>query len=241
LNTDRDRKTVENGVTSLLHTQVDGILYATMYHREVEVPAALRSTPTVLIDASADGGIPSVVPDEVGGARIAVGELLQHGHRRIGFLNNEDDIPAARGRLRGYREALERSGIRYDPELVVRGESESGGGYLAARRLLSLADPPTGWFCFNDRMAMGAYRAVGEAGLRVPDDVSIVGYDDQKIISEGLFPQLTTVALPHYEMGVWAVETLVSLIDGKPLGEEYPRLLTCPLVRRGSVSSPRPI
>jgi LacI family transcriptional regulator len=238
LNTDRDRSRVESGVNSLLHTQVDGILYATMFHRELEVPAALRGTPTVLIDASADSEIPSVVPDEVGGARAAVGELLEHGHRRIGFLNNRDDIPATHGRLRGYREALAGSGIPYDPELLVEAESESVGGYVAARHLLSLPDPPTGWFCFNDRMAMGAYRAVAEAGLRIPEDVSIVGFDDQRIISEGLFPELTTVALPHYEMGVWAVETLVSLIEGRNPFGEYPQLLACPLVRRRSVSFP---
>lgn len=238
LNTDRSKRAVEDGAKSLLHTQVDGVLYATMFHREVEVPATLAATPTVLIDASAGKGIPSVVPDEVSGASVGVGELLRHGHRRIGFLNNQDDIPATHGRLKGYRESLAASGIPYDPELVIQAESEPEGGYLAARRLLSLPDPPTGWFCYNDRMAMGAYRAVAEAGLRIPDDVSIVGFDDQKIISEGLFPKLTTVALPHYEMGVWAVETLVSLIAGGSPGEDFPRLLACPLVRRESVSSP---
>jgi LacI family transcriptional regulator len=88
-------------------------------------------------------------------------------------------------------------------------------------------------------MAMGAYRAAAEAGLRIPDDLSIVGYDNQSIIAEGLYPELTTVALPHYEMGVWAVETLVRLMAGETLDEEFPVLLPCPLVARSSVARPK--
>lgn len=240
VNTERNSDSIERDVASLLDSQVDGILYATMFHRRIEVPAALSGVPTVLIDSSnTTQDLPSVVPDEVNGARVAVEELLRHGHRRIGFLTNADDVPATAGRLRGYREALLDAGIPFDPRLVVSAESESPGGYLAARQLLALPDSPRAWFCYNDRMAMGAYRAAAEAGLHIPDDLSIVGYDNQSIIAEGLYPELTTVALPHYEMGVWAVETLVRIMVGERLEEQFPVLLPCPLVARSSVARPK--
>ena len=237
VNTDRDSDSAEQDVASLLDSQVDGVLYATMFHRRLELPSALAGIATVLIDASCSvRAIPSVVPDEVGGARAAVEELLRHGHRRIGFLTNRDDVPATTGRLQGYRMALHDVDIDFDPRLVIAAESESPGGYQAAVELLALPDPPTAWFCYNDRMAMGAYRAAAEAGLRIPADVSIVGFDNQSIIAEGLYPELTTVALPHYEMGVWAVDTLVQMMAGDTLGADFPVVLECPLVKRASVA-----
>ena len=105
------------------------------------------------------------------------------------------------------------------------------------------ATRPTAVFCYNDRMAMGAYRAAAELGLSIPADVSVVGFDDQDPIAASLHPALTTVALPHYEMGAWAVETLASLIEGhdefRLLGA-HPTLLHCPIVERASVGPPRP-
>ena len=123
---------------------------------------------------------------------------------------------------------------------MVAGESEPGGGYLAARALLSLPDPPTALFCFNDRMAMGAYRAAAELGLRIPADLSVIGFDNQEIIADGLYPGLTTVALPHYEMGQWAMRTLLRRIESRrPYRSEaglHP--MPCPLVRRDSIGPP---
>jgi LacI family transcriptional regulator len=231
----------QHAIRTLLHRQVDGILYASFYHRVVEVPQLRRGFPIVVVDASADGSsVPCVVPDEVAGASAAVTELLEHGHRRIGFVAERDDIPAVEGRMRGYRESLSRYGVPFDPSLVLRDISDTHGGHRAVSRLLDLPEPPTGVFCFNDRTAMGAYRAAAERGLRVPDDFSVVGYDDQELIASSLSPGLTTVALPHYEMGAWAVKTLLGLIDGAPATPDRPlqMLMPCPLVRRDSVGSP---
>lgn len=245
INSDRDApdSTHRADVDALVDRQVDGILYATMYHREISLPANLSGTPAVLIDAVDRAALyPSVVPDEVGGARTAVQALIDAGHRRIGFLNNIDDVPATRGRLQGYREVLEATGIEIDESLIRSAVSEPAEGYAAALRILSEDNPPTALFCYNDRMAMGAYRAAAELGLAIPRDLSIVGFDNQEIIAENLHPGLTTVALPHYEMGAWAVETLVALIQGH---EEYklltnhPTMLPCPLVARESIAAPR--
>lgn len=230
-------------VQALMDRQVDAVLYATMYHRRVSLPPNLQVLPAVLIDSTDRAGIvPAVVPDEVGGAVAAVTHLVDAGHRRIGFLNNDDDVPATLLRLAGYRQVLERNGIPYDASLVLSAPSETLPGYGLARKILSRSDKPTALFCYNDRMAMGAYRAATELGLEIPRDLSIVGFDNQELIAANLFPGLTTVALPHYEMGAWAVETLVHLLRGETeyrLLADKPTLLECPLVIRESVAEPR--
>jgi LacI family transcriptional regulator len=229
-------------VEALLERRVDGILYATMYHRHVQVPVNLGSVPAVLVDSVSTGGsITAVVPDEEGGARAAVGILLAAGHTRIGFLNNTDDVPATRDRLRGFRAILTEAGLDGDAAPVESEISEVQGGYEAARRMLGREDRPTGLFCYNDRMAMGAYRAAAELGLSIPRDLSVVGFDDQELIAANLYPGLTTVALPHYEMGAWAAENLIDAIEGKTdlaLMALHPTILDCPLVRRDSVAAP---
>ncbi|MGR6971030.1 LacI family DNA-binding transcriptional regulator [Streptomyces cynarae] len=241
LNTGGDPELERKEIDLLLQRQVDGVLYASMYHRMVEVPERLRSVPTVLLDArSDDPSVPSVVPDEVHGGETAVRELLRHGHRRIGFINNVDDIPATHGRLEGYRRALAEAGIVFDPRLVVAETADAAGGYRAALTLLQATSRPTALFCFADRMAMGAYRAAAELGLSIPSDLSVIGFDDQELICDGLFPGLTTVALPHYEMGARAVTQLLALTGapGQEPGPVTQEMLPCPLVARASVAPP---
>jgi LacI family transcriptional regulator len=232
---------------------VDGIVYASFYHRIVTPPRSLQGTPVVLLDArTADGSISSVVPDEVGGSRAAVEELLAAGHRHIGFVNNCDDIPARSLRLAGFRQALEVYGVPFDGSLVVERQSNAAGGFSGAIDLLTRATRPTGLFCFNDRMAMGVYQAASTLGLSIPDDVSIVGFDDQELISDSLLPGLTTVALPHHEMGQWAVRDLLKQIDAQSLNAQsfdaqsfdaeppHPvahALIACPVIRRSSVAA----
>jgi LacI family transcriptional regulator len=241
LNTGGDPELERREIELLLQRQVDGVLYASMYHRVVQVPEQLRSVPTVLLDARTDNpAVPSVVPDEVQGGFTAVHELLRHGHRRIGFLNNVDDIPATHGRLAGYRRALSEAGVAFDPRLVVTETSDAAGGYRAALTLLQRAERPTALFCFADRMAMGAYRAAAELGLSIPADLSVIGFDNQELICDGIFPGLTTVALPHYDMGARAVAQLLAL-TGTPdqgTGSTAQEMLPCPLVARASVASP---
>jgi LacI family transcriptional regulator len=240
-NTEADPTEEDRDLRTLLGYEVEGIIYATMYHRVVSIPSILEDVPMVLLDAeSSDTDAPSVVPDEERGGRTATEELLANGHRRIGFITNVDDIPATSGRMAGYREALRVAGVEFDPDLVVADESETWGGYAAACRLLKRPDRPSALFCFNDRMAMGAYRAAAELGVRIPDDLSIVGFDDQQLITRGLFPELTSVALPHYQMGYWSAATLCDLLDEETSEGQQPSplLMECPLVRRDSVQPP---
>ena len=240
MNTGLDPELEDREIRALLDRRVDGIVYASDYHRQVTFPASLRRTAAVLVDAtSGDPSIPSVVPDEVGGALSAVRELAQHGHREIGFLNNEDDIPASRLRLAGFKRGLAEIAMPFDPAMVIYEKSDAAAGFRAASRLLDRTDRPTAVFCFNDRIAMGAYQAAADLGLRIPEDLSVVGFDNQEHIADGLRPGLTTLALPHYEMGQWAVQTLVDLVDSRgqqPAARAV--TLPCRLVRRASVGPP---
>ena len=239
LNTGGDHELEQREIEMLLQRQVDGVLYATMSHRVVPVPDGLRRVPTVLLDAQPDDlSVPSVVPDEVLGGYAAVRELIDHGHRRIGFVTDTEDIPATHGRLEGYRRALAEADIPFDQGLVTAETCDTPGGHLAGRRLLEHHDRPTALFCFNDRMAMGAYRAAAELDLSIPQDLSVVGFDNQELICEGLVPPLTTVELPHYEMGARATALLLSMAGAGPEGPVEPELLPCPLVRRDSVAPP---
>jgi LacI family transcriptional regulator len=238
VNSGGDSETERAEIGALQQRQVDGFLYATMYHRLVDVPDVLGDSPVALLDARCDDPrIPSVAPDEVQGGQAATQLLLDQGHRRIGLITNTDDIPATEGRLEGYRRALLQAGIDPADDLIWRERSDSSGGYRAAHLLLARAPRPTAVFCFNDRMAMGLYQAAAERGLRIPEDLSVVGFDNQEMIADGLRPGLTTVALPHYEMGAWAVETLIRRLEDPETPSEQV-LLRCPVVERGSVGPP---
>lgn len=238
VNTGLDRELESREISMLQQHQVDGVLYARMYHQNTQVPAQLAGLPTVLLDAVTDDkSISSVVPDEVGAAETAVEALVHAGHTRIGMINNTDDIPATHKRRDGFRNALRRHGVECDPSYYVLGTAHTQGGREAALELLGRTDRPTALFCFNDRVAMGAYQAATALGLRIPEDVSIVGIDNLEIIADALWPGLTTVALPHYEMGRWAVNRVLDDIEGpgKPAVQTQ---LDCPLIERGSLGPP---
>jgi LacI family transcriptional regulator len=243
VNSNMDLELENREIGALLQHQVDGIVYARMYHQHVIVPAQLAEVPTVLLDAECDEDrFSSVVPDEAGAAMTAVDYLVRAGHTRIGYLSNKDDIPATHSRLIGYRESLAAHGIAFDETLVATASPTAKGGRRASSGLLARSDRPTALFCFNDLMAMGAYQAAGAAGLSIPDDVSIVGVDDLELISESLYPGLTTIALPHYEMGKWAIERLHAEITGDTGGtgtEPDHVQLHCPMTERSSVAPPR--
>ena len=238
INTGGDAEVEDRAIAALLGRQVDGIVYAAMYHRVIEPPAALHEVPSVLLDArSDDEGLSSVAPDEEGGARAAVSHLVEAGHRRIGYLQSDAAIPAAEERLRGYRETLAQHGIDYDASLVVEGLDEHEGGYRTASWILDRPDRPTALFCFNDRMAAGAMHRAHQLGLSVPGDLSLVGFDNEDLVAPLTEPPLTTIQLPHYEMGHWAVEQLLRQLSDEQVKPEHGRA-PCPLVLRESVAPP---
>jgi len=237
VNTGGNQRLQHDAVEALLERQVEGIIFATMYHHVVETPAAVHEVPTVLLDCFVtDRSLPSFVPDEVAGGRSATQLLIDRGHRRIGFLQNVDRIPAALGRLQGYHDALSANGLAFDQSLVVGDNSDQRGGYNAARSLLARPDRPTAIFCFNDRMAMGAYFAASDLGVTIPDELAVVGFDNQETIAPWLRPALTTMQLPHYALGQGAAACLINIIanSGKATSAPIQHKLPCPLIDRAS-------
>lgn len=231
-NTDGNEGAQDEAIAMMLEHKVRGILYSTWFHREVTIPASLRETDAVLVDCySAENALPAVVPDEVQGGRTATQILLDAGHRRIAFINTTSPSPAQTGRLQGYRQALEAAGVEIDEDLIFSADSVQEGGYAAAAEVFDRG--ATAVFCHNDRVAMGLYDAARDRGLRVPGDIAVVGFDDQDVISAHLRPPLTTVGLPHYEMGAAGVRMLLGL-DASAGGSA--RLIECPAVLRASVS-----
>ncbi|GAA2166926.1 LacI family DNA-binding transcriptional regulator [Pedococcus bigeumensis] len=232
-NTEDNADAEAEALGMMLAHQVQGILFSTWYHREVALPVGLSEVDHVLVNCYAAEGVRAVVPDEVGGARAATELLLAAGHRRIAFLNTTTPSPARRGRIAGHREAMAAAGLEVDPELVIDTAPDQEGGFVAGQRLAELG--VTGVCCHNDRVAMGVYDALRERGLAVPDDVSVVGFDNQEVIAAHLRPPLSTVALPHYELGVRGVRVLMGVEDYPAVG---PLRVQCPPVARASVTAP---
>ncbi|QKJ21274.1 LacI family DNA-binding transcriptional regulator [Microbacterium hominis] len=233
--TESDPAAETAAIERLLEQRVEGLIYAATWHRAVVLPEIAREVPTVLVNCfDAEGRYPAIVPDERMGGRRATERLLAAGHRRIGLINLDPDIPAAVLRLSGYHEVLAEAGIPFDDELEVSGHATADGGYAAASTLLDLTEPPTAIFCANDRMAMGAYDAIKERGLRIPHDVAVVGFDNQELIARYLRPGLTTVALPFEQMGTRGVELLAAIIAGQSTATGTVTI-DCPLLERASV------
>jgi LacI family transcriptional regulator len=171
------------------------------------------------------------------GARDAVDHLLGLGHRRIGLITGTPGTSSARERLAGYRDALRSASIDHDPGLVVKGDFLEDRGYAATRKLLALQPRPTAIFTSADTAAFGAMRALREAGIRVPEDISIVGFDD---IPESslITPPLTTVRQPLREMGATAVRLLQRLMDEPDTTPRRTELATQLIVRESSGPPP---
>lgn len=247
VDTGGDAEIERQAIRALSAQQVDGMIYATMWHRVVEAPAGLPAR-TVFLDCRPEGGdYPAVVPDDRTGGATAVRALVDAGHRRIAYLDTVDSDRPIAGVLRheGYLDVLRAAGIEPDPALHVQNAPELGapsgssvaGGRLAAEQVLALPAErrPTALFCFNDRMAAGAYVAARHLGLEIPRDLSIVGYDDQQFVAAEIDPPLTTIALPHYEMGRWAGEVILGVREPDP-GSAH--RMECPIVHRNSVGPP---
>jgi LacI family transcriptional regulator len=170
--------------------------------------------PAILINAEpADRRVPVIASDNEGGSRLVVEHLVALGHTRIGYIGGPSSYLAAALRLRGFRAACTAAGLSPDDTPILRSDGELESGELAARQLLEQAPWVTAVACFNDLTAIGVLRAIRTAGHRVPDDISVVGFDDIAAAS-WVVPTLTTIAQQKGEMGRLAVEHLVRVLDG---------------------------
>jgi LacI family transcriptional regulator len=230
-------------VQTFLEHRVEGLMYVADYHREVKLPAVLRDRHVVLVNCFDSHGTPAVVPDDKAGEHALVAGLIALGHRTIAFLTLPQHQVARELRSAGYRRAIEEARLPYDPDLVVTGAlpdplHEFDQLPDALERVLSHDPKPSVICCANDKMAMRVYALLRERGLRIPEDISVAGYDDYRIICEHLHPTLTSVDLPYGGMGVRAAEKLLRLINGTSIPNEPAReLVSGPVVWRDSVKA----
>jgi LacI family transcriptional regulator len=214
-----------------------GVIYARLITQEVTPPPQLRDRPTVLLNCYAPRDpFPCVVPGDLAAGLTATLALIDAGHQRIAFIGGEDSIEASRERLKGYKRALAMRDIAADPALIVKGGWTIAGGHAALVSLRRLADPPTAVFCFCDRTAVGVYNAARELGLRIPDDLSVVGFDNEAFTAD-MAPPLSTMELPHTDMARHAVEELHRMIMLPGSRPRHQRMkFDCPLILRQSIA-----
>ncbi len=217
--------------------RVAGVIYAAMFHRAHNVDNPTYDKSIVLANCFArDDKHASIIPDDEHGGYTQALHLLKLGHRRIAHVTLIANIEATKLRKAGIRRAFQEAGVAFDATLEVAGYigkigAENSKVMDVARNILSAPNRPTAIICGNDQVAMQIYAVAGSLGLSVPDDLSIIGFDDMKLIAESLYPKLTTVALPYFEIGRLAISVLNSPKDAtKPTRV----LVPCPLVERHS-------
>jgi DNA-binding LacI/PurR family transcriptional regulator len=203
-------------------------------HRQLSA----RGIPLVLVDPSGEPGrlFPSVGAGNWAGGLSATRHLLRLGHRRIAVLAGPAYALSGRARLGGYRAAMGAAGVAVDEGLVRASGFQVEDGLFHTRELLRLADPPTAVFACNDGQALGAYRAAAEAGVRIPEDLSVVGFDDLFPV-QWAYPALTTVRQPLADMAAAAAEMVLTLARGEPLPRPRAELAT-ELIVRDSTARP---
>jgi len=195
---------------------LDGVIVASASTDDPLLPNLLRDRiPMVSVGRYPDERVNYVDVDNIGGARMAVEHLIRLGHRRIGTITGRLDMPHGQDRLAGYKEALQANGIQVEDGLIAEGDYTESGGMTAMRRLLHAS--PTAAFIASDTMAIGALRVLAQVGLRVPEDVALVSFDDIPI-SGAVQPPLTTVRQPIERLGATAVDLLVGLLE-RPASE----------------------
>jgi DNA-binding LacI/PurR family transcriptional regulator len=211
---EREKKVVQ----SLAERRVDGIVVTSSRVGALYLPLLSEMmVPIVLVNNQHPGAfVHSVMIGNLEGSRAAADHLVGLGHKRIAYLGDEFGYQSDTERFEGYRHALDAAGIPFLAELVVHGNGKPEEAGKAMDQLLTLPEPPTAVFCYNDMSALGAMRSIRLRGLRVPEDISIVGFDDLFLASY-MQPPLTTVRQPMRRMGQLAMESLCKLMSGEEL------------------------
>jgi LacI family transcriptional regulator len=223
----------DDAVRNLLDRGVAGLIYAspaTKPVRQVDAGPHVRTVFSGCWPENGDPGEAVILPDDAEGGRLAARELFDHGHRRVAFLGGTYREQATIDREQGLDRACDEAGIARKSIWRRYGDYSIESGYRLARQAMSEGEF-TGLICGNDRMALGALLALHELHLEAPGQVSIVGYDDQEELAEEMRPAFTTVALPHFEMGLIAGQRLVTAAAEHPARV----LVPCPLIVRDSV------
>jgi LacI family transcriptional regulator, galactose operon repressor len=218
-NTERLAEREQKVLRSLQQRRVDGVIITALHLSAEDLVALVETDIPVVVQGSAMPvlvrGFPldSLYVNNIAAARTAVSFLIGREHTRIGMIAGQKDTPPRHDRVLGYRQALEQHGIPIDERLILDSDFKEEGGYRSAKLLLELSPRPTAIFAASDLMAVGAMVAIKEAGLRIPDDIAIVGFDDIPI-AKLVNPALTTVAQFQEKLGQRAAEMLFERLNG---------------------------
>lgn len=220
----------------IITKQIDGmLLLGSRLPFDASIEEQRNLPPMVMANEFApELGLPTVHIDNLTAAFDAVNYLHELGHQRIGCIAGPEEMPLCHYRLQGYVQALRRSGITVDPHYIARGNFTYEAGASALEQLLALPKPPTAVFCHSDIMALGALSWAKRQGLKVPDDLSIIGFDNISL-AEFCDPPLTTVSQPRFDIGREAMLLLLNQLSGQFV-DSGSRLLDCELIVRGSTS-----
>lgn len=229
----------QRAIEFLRSRQVDGLLLTSL-HRDSDAfldSLRLQNTHVLLLNRHADSRLAAVTGDDRAGGRLAAEHLLALGHREIGVIGGPRHATTAVDRVAGFAEVIAEAGIPLPPDRIVHSGFEVEGGLSAAHELLDRHDRVTAVFAVNDTAAIGVLGVARDLGLHVPDDLSLIGYNDIPVVAQ-LPVALTTVRSPAREVGQTAVRRLIDLIDGKPVVSER---LPVDLVVRESTAPPQGI
>lgn len=237
-NTEGDEQRMNRNLETLMQKRVDGLLLlCTETHQpSKEIMQRYPSVPTVMMDwAPFDGTSDLIQDNSLVGGDMATQHLIDKGYRRIACITGPLDKTPARLRLEGYLTAMDRAGLSVPEGYRITGDFEFNGGFEAMQKLLAQEQRPQAVFIGNDAMALGAYQALYQAGLSVPHDMAIVGYDDIEL-ARFMTPPLTTIHQPKDELGELAIDVLIHRM-AQPTLQQQRLQLTPVLMERGSVSS----
>ncbi len=217
--------------------RVDGLIYISgKMPQSCEQALQNLDIPVVVVSRHIHSDLPSVHIDNVQESIKAVQYLIDLGHRNIAMISGDyKDIESGALRVKGYKKALEKNNIEFDSDLVFEGDFKIDSGIEAMKKILKLKPRPTAVFVGSDEMAVGAIKTIKNAGLKVPDDISIIGFDNN-IIARVSDPELTTVGQPESEIGETAMQMLHKLIQGEDV-KEINVYLPCKLIKRESTAS----
>lgn len=238
---DKDSDAEREFLTMFKAHRVSGVVYATLSRQRISHKFEVPTENLVLANCGfADGSGRSILPDDEGGGQLQAAHLVGLGHRCIGVISLAASANATNLRLSGIRSVFTEHGIELESRFLKEGvegpaETENYIAFEVAKEMLTAPDRPTAIICGNDRIALLTFCAAAELGLQVPGDLSLVGFDDFKTVTEGLRPELTTVKLPYYEMGRLAVQ---AVIKGKT-DQILEQVVPCELVERGSCGPPK--
>jgi LacI family transcriptional regulator len=237
-----NRRTEMEAAMRAMRGRTDGLIAMSPHFDAAMLVENLPPTlPVVLLSCKATCEVDHVIAiDNAGGAEAMVNHLIALGHRRIAMVMGEEGHFDTAERLQGYRRALEAAGIALRPEYEAQGDFSEASGHRAVQQLLTLPERPTAIFCANDSMCIGGLAAASEAGVRVPADLTMVGFDDIPL-AQYLSPPLTSVHVPVFEMGARAVSRLIAVLKGEPVEDgKSVRLPTRLVVRSSCAPPPKP-